>query len=182
MEPLFIDFEASSLSFESYPIEIAWGGAVGGIESFLISPEDVLGWSDWSLHSQRIHGLKKKDLLVNGLSPVDVITKVGEKLEGRDVYSDNPDFDGMWFNKLYLGAGIKPPMINLLHIDSLLIETVCPFASNRLEGLQEILHLKVSARNKVAIHHRAYYDVMYLIELWKLALSFRERGRAQSSH
>ena len=41
MIPSFIDFEASSLTVKSYPIEVAWNLEDGTIESHLISPAGV---------------------------------------------------------------------------------------------------------------------------------------------
>ncbi|NJD07038.1 MAG: hypothetical protein FIA97_11155 [Methylococcaceae bacterium] len=64
--PSFIDFEASSLGSASYPIEGAWNLAGGSIESCLISPAGISRWTDWSDKAERIHGIAKAQLLVEG--------------------------------------------------------------------------------------------------------------------
>ena len=64
--PSFIDFEASSLSDKSYPMEVAWSLSDGSIEARLISPEGISQWTDWSKDAQAVHGIRREDLLVWG--------------------------------------------------------------------------------------------------------------------
>ena len=42
---VFLDFEASSLSKDSYPIEVGWAGEDGSTEAHLIRPAP--DWTDW---------------------------------------------------------------------------------------------------------------------------------------
>lgn len=42
---VFLDFEASSLSKQSYPIEVAWVFEDGRSEEYLIRPAPI--WTDW---------------------------------------------------------------------------------------------------------------------------------------
>ena len=67
--PCFIDFEASSLREDSYPIAVAWNLPNGHIRRFLISPLGVEGWSDWSEESEQIHGIDRLRLITNGWEP-----------------------------------------------------------------------------------------------------------------
>lgn len=167
--PYFIDFEASSLSPLSYPIEVAWGKENDTIESFLISPAEILEWNDWSEISQRVHGIQREELIKNGSPPKLVATKLIKALEYKTVYSDNPDYDGMWLKRLIDVTQLNYPPINILHLDSLLIETVCPTVDKRIMNLHKIIELKYLARKSVKMQHRAYYDVEYLITVWKLS-------------
>jgi DNA polymerase III epsilon subunit-like protein len=57
----FLDFEASSISNKSYPIEVGWVFEDGSGEDFLIRPEQ--SWTDWSANAQAIHGITKMMLL-----------------------------------------------------------------------------------------------------------------------
>ena len=50
----FIDFEASSLSDLSHPLEVAWVDLDGQGESWLISPAP--DWTDWSSASEAVLG------------------------------------------------------------------------------------------------------------------------------
>ena len=57
---VFLDFEASSLSKHSYPVEIAWVFEDGRSRSFLIKPKS--GWTDWSADAEKIHGISRDRL------------------------------------------------------------------------------------------------------------------------
>ena len=169
--PFFLDFEASSLSWESYPIEVAWGNDKSNIESYLISPESILTWNDWNVESQKIHKISRQELINSGVSPDSVCEHMVKKLSNCVVYTDNPDWEGLWTRALFKSCTKQLPPIDIRHIDSLLIETVCPDTSERINGLFEILQLKSKARKLVKGQHRAAIDVEYLITLYELALN-----------
>ena len=61
---VFLDFEASSLSDESYPIEIGWAGEDGSTEQHLIRPAP--GWTDWSATAEAVHRIERDQLLAEG--------------------------------------------------------------------------------------------------------------------
>lgn len=172
--PIFIDFEASSLSFISYPIEIAWGNSINKIQSFLISPKNVSGWNDWSIQSQFVHGIDRGILFSKGIDPNIIAHKITNELVNMKVYSDNPDYDAMWMKTLFDATEIDYPDIDLLHLDSLLIETICPDSFNRIEHLPKLIEIKMKARKIVNYQHRAKYDVWYLIETWNLSKIYRK--------
>ena len=169
MGTYFIDFEASSLSFRSFPIEVAWGSTINNIEEYLISPFNIPYWKDWSFESERLHGLSKSFIIANGFEPEFVCERILANLNGKKVLSDNPDWDSMWLARLFDACGLKYPEIDMRHLDSDLIELVCPRLKNRISGLNQILKFKVSARHQIGLQHRAGYDVQYLINLWELA-------------
>lgn len=78
--PTFIDFEASSLSPDSYPIEVAWNHSDGSVENHLISPADVSEWTDWSVRLQEVHGLTRRELIERGKSPSWVSQRMKESI------------------------------------------------------------------------------------------------------
>ncbi|VAW75429.1 hypothetical protein MNBD_GAMMA12-2078, partial [hydrothermal vent metagenome] len=104
--PNFIDCEASSLSGKSYPIEIAWNNSNGVVESCLINPLSVLHWTDWSESAQMLHGLSRKYLAEHGETPEHVALKMNEALSGLTVYSDCPEYDGLWIRALFSVADL----------------------------------------------------------------------------
>ncbi len=171
--PCFIDLEASGLSLYSYPIEVAWSESDGGIESHLISPVGIAEWTDWNKAAARIHGISHAELLRHGRDPHWVAQRLRIRLSGRRIYSDNPDYDGMWLLRLFTACDLPPPSLSLRHLDSLLIEICCPTTEQRLSGLRDILELKHAARSRSLGRHRAAWDVGYLLELWHLALDYR---------
>lgn len=170
--PTFLDFEASSLASASYPIEVAWNLPNGSIESHLISPEGVSKWTDWSLKAQEIHGISRNELSTHGKTPAWVCRRMNEQLAARTVYTDAPDYDGMWLAELF-SEYWDEPKFELRHVDNLLVSLVCPNLASRVQGLAKIEEMKEEARNIVGKQHRAEWDVEYLIELWKLAENHR---------
>jgi hypothetical protein len=172
--PTFLDFEASSLSPDSYPIEVAWSNEDSSIESHLISPASVESWTDWDFVAESIHGIRRQQLLADGKHPLLICNRMNEQLAGKTVYTDAPQFDGMWLSRLFsAGDGIRPDF-RLKHIDELLVSLICPGIAGRTLGLIKIEVLKREARKQKLTRHRASWDVDYLIHLWRLA-SFETR-------
>lgn len=166
LKPCFIDFEASSLSFDSYPIEIAWGSDIDQIESYLISPESIPAWTDWSEVSQEVHGIPPEELYTHGKHPEWVCQQVYHGLNNKLVYSDAPPFDTDWLHKLFAAANLPLPQFVIKDIHEILIAEVACENSDTNEIIPLIEKRKKTARQKVKIQHRAASDVQYLIELW----------------
>lgn len=168
MLPYFLDIEASGLSFESYPIEIAWGADDGTLEEHLISPSSIAGWTHWDPAAEKIHRLQRERVLREGKAPDWICNRVDAQLSGKEVYSDNPDWDSMWLACLFDACGRVCPPIGLLPLDDLFIELLCPDPSDRIRGLVKILMLKSTARRTVGSRHRAGKDVQYMLETYQL--------------
>lgn len=104
----FLDFEASSLSPTSYPIEIGW--AVAGAEaaeSHLILPHP--DWIDWDPAAQGVHGISRSQLFEHGLAGPAVLALMTRSLAGLVVYSDAPAEDGHWLDRLCMACGSPFP-------------------------------------------------------------------------
>lgn len=99
----FVDFEASSLSKHSYPIEIAWVFEDGRSYSSLIKPAP--GWTDWSEAAQNIHGISQAQLTDEGRPVVDVARDTLSALGGHALYASAPSWDGKWLSALLRAAG-----------------------------------------------------------------------------
>lgn len=174
--PTFLDFEASSLSSYSYPIEVAWSLDDCSIEAHLISPASIESWTDWDSAAERVHGIQRQQLLTDGKHPEVICNRMNEQLAGKIVYTDAPRFDGMWLSKLFSVSDGVTPKFKLKHIDKLLVSMVCPEIAGRTLGLIKIEVLKQEARKQKPRRHRASWDVDYLVQLWKLA-SYETRRR-----
>ncbi|RRH73809.1 3'-5' exonuclease family protein [Falsigemmobacter faecalis] len=64
---LFLDFEASSLSQNSWPIEIGCSRLINGqtvTRSSLIRPDPTWDLDDWNPAAQKVHGIALNDLHV----------------------------------------------------------------------------------------------------------------------
>ena len=104
---MFIDVEASSLGFDSFPTEIAWVGESGAAESYLIRPEP--GWDDWSSLSEAVTGISREMLARDGLPASIVATRTAAALLSPGVVcvSDAPGYDLRWINRLLAAGGIS---------------------------------------------------------------------------
>jgi len=83
--PRFLDVEASSLSIDSYPIEIAWSDHQGNIERRLINPYAVDGWRDWDYNAQQMHGLSRKQCREEGIHPKQMCNLMSQSIKPGEI-------------------------------------------------------------------------------------------------
>ena len=100
----FVDFEASGIAPDSYPIEIAVVSADFEYQA-LIRP--VSYWTHWSWDAQDMHGISRETLLADGIEPEAIAAELNARFAGAKICSDSPQ-DGFWFETLYEAAGIEP--------------------------------------------------------------------------
>ena len=152
--PVFIDFEASSLRVDSYPIEVAWNNQSGTIHSFLINPSHYPDdWNDWDPRAEALHGLTREYLKQHGQPPVDVARQLQDDLP-KTLYSDAPDFDAFWLDRLFISANIKNNYI--IKDATVLLERLDP----------DYYRYHDIARRRAGKPHRAAQDVAYLVNLY----------------
>lgn len=100
----FIDFEASGIAPESYPIEVAVVFP-GGEYQTLIKPTDYC--DHWSYDAQDMHQLTREQLVNEGTPVFEVAQRMNALFDGKTLCSDNPA-DCFWLDVLYEVAGIEP--------------------------------------------------------------------------
>ncbi|MFC3175030.1 hypothetical protein ACFOD9_12290 [Novosphingobium bradum] len=109
-----IDFEATALSLESWPIEVGIAVAPspdGPVEiwSSLILPDPA--WdiaAQWDPDAQRVHGINRRDLR-DGRAPAGVLAELNARLEPPwQVWCDGGPYDRHWLDCLVNAAGIPP--------------------------------------------------------------------------
>lgn len=110
-----IDFEASSLDLDSYPIEV-------GIACWPAPDQPVFGWSalirpagawtrqgQWSPASAKVHGIRGSDLVAHGHAPDRIAATLNEALgPGGIAWCDGADYDAHWSGALFKAAKIRP--------------------------------------------------------------------------
>lgn len=117
---VFLDFEASSLSRTSYPIEAGWVFEDGRSESHLIRPAP--GWDDWDPAAERVHGIARATLLRDG-EPHDLVAaRMVEVLAGHDLRASAPSWDGKWLSRLLRAAGLPRHSLRLRGSDDANVE------------------------------------------------------------
>lgn len=118
-----LDVEASSLTDQSYPIQVGYTKVIDGklvTSEFLIKPQ--ADWTDWDEETEMyIHNINRDDLFLNGKDIYASCKELNEQLEGATVIVDSKDFDDFWINKLHDAANIERKY-TLIHIDQYLNE------------------------------------------------------------
>lgn len=100
----FVDFEASGIAPDSYPIEVAVASSETSVSS-LIRPARY--WTHWSFDAQDMHGLTQDHLLQEGDTPKTVAERMNQLFSGQVLCSDLPQ-DGFWLDVLYEAADLIP--------------------------------------------------------------------------
>jgi DNA polymerase III epsilon subunit-like protein len=140
---VFLDFEASSLSKQSYPIEVAWVFEDGASESHLIRPAP--NWTEWDPKAAAIHGLARDELEREGTPHDEVARRMVEALDGHDLLASAPSWDGKWLSVLLRAAGLPRHALRLRDSDGAILEA----ALETLRGKVPEAELEALAR-KVA--------------------------------
>jgi hypothetical protein len=168
--PRFVDLEASGFSAGSYPISVAWNDDQGTIERLLIDPSGVASWgeADWSAQAESVHGLDRERLRKNGWPPDYVVERLIASVPSGELYSDAPEFDERWLDRLFTVVGIPRPF-TVRHADDLLLPLLIRPGELEWQGVARLEALKERIRPLVAGHHDAGYDVGYLLQVWRAA-------------
>jgi hypothetical protein len=98
---------------------------------------------------------------------------MNQQLAGHVVYSDDPDYNGMWLVELfavYYGDG---PAFELRSVDELLLRILCP-GGGYVHGWERLAALKKCAWQEVGGRHRAAWDVAYLVTLYRMVQESQE--------
>ncbi|MXQ10082.1 transcriptional regulator [Microvirga makkahensis] len=170
---VFLDFEASSLGKDSYPIEVGWVFASGQEESYLIRPAP--SWTDWSAESEATHRLTRERLLAEGTPHDEVANHMLEALSGHALFATAPSWDGQWLSKLLRGAGLPRHALRLQDTDVAHQEVIARILqeSGLTEGEQAVRAKEILARARLEDEakgdpdHRALADAKRELRLWR---------------
>ncbi|AJP72249.1 3'-5' exonuclease family protein [Sphingomonas hengshuiensis] len=127
---VFLDFEASSLSPNSYPIEVGWVFEDGRRESHLICP--ALGWHDWDAAAEAVHHIPRATLLRDGTPHDWVARRMVEVLAGHDLRASAPSWDGKWLGVLLHAAGLPRHALRLRGSDDACVEAAAAVLSHMI--------------------------------------------------
>lgn len=165
----FLDFEASSLSPRSHPIEVAWVFEDGRSESHLIRPAE--SWTDWDDRSQAIHGITQDELAARG-EPVELVAaRMVETLSDHELFASAPSWDGKWLSVLLRGADFPRRALRLRDTDDAVRATATEILGAVLmpdqltTAVERILTDAYAARGGTP-RHRALADAIEERETW----------------
>lgn len=160
--PIFVDFEASSLSEASWPIEIgfAWIDENEKLHSSSKLIRSHLNWeaSDWSEVSEEVHGITRAEIAIAEEAQAVARWAVRE-LGSALILSDAPSFDGRWMNRL---------MKTIDQEDAFEVFSIQDEACLRFEG--PILRAFLECLNARNSKHRAGDDALCLAHAWRNAI------------
>ena len=158
---VFLDFEASSLGKNGFPIEVAWVFEDGGEETHLIRPAP--GWTEWDPAAEAIHHIPLATLRADGQSHDQVAQRMVEVLTGHDLLASAPSWDGKWLSLLLRAAGLPRHALRLRDTEEAWAETARDLlrsvvAPGKLEDEVESLLTLAEVRDKGQPAHRALPD------------------------
>jgi hypothetical protein len=162
-ELVFIDCEASGLHSTSYPIEVGWATLDLSCEGFLIRPHSSWSEWDWSLESEKIHGIRRVECIMSGIDVREAAERLNREWGGRVVISDAPGFDGPWIARLFDAAGVDPAFP---------VRLVPGMAAIRDEidaRRKDLMAIEQRLSRVIPRPHRAAADAKYLAALWRCA-------------
>lgn len=103
----FIDFEASGLSEDSFPLEIGWTKDGENVESYYIHPDPSWNLKSWSSAAQNLHGIELKSVFEFGVDTKIVSQAMNSALNGYILLSDSASHDIRWANMIFQSAKIE---------------------------------------------------------------------------
>lgn len=164
--PRFIDFEATGDGNKTYPIEVAWSDESGWVESYLISPVGVAGWTGWSAEAEAIHHIPQSELLSAGRTPRFVCERMVATVGDGILYCDGVPWDTERLEQLFEAAELVSPF-EVRGIDKLAA----------IRALDDVTanELKARAVAMTGSPHRAGNDVACHVAYYKLALERLQR-------
>lgn len=103
-----LDIEASSLSNESYPIQIGYTTVTGNTfetKEFLIKPS--CEWEDWDEEAESyIHNISRESLR-DGLDIITACNLLNSELGKKLIIVDSKKYDEFWLDRLFDAANIQ---------------------------------------------------------------------------
>ena len=159
---VFLDFEASSLRKNGFPVEVGWVFEDGASEGHLIRPAP--GWSDWDVAAEAIHGLSRERLEREGVPHDAVARRMVETLGPHDLYASAPSWDGKWLSLLLRSGGFPRHTLRLRDTDVAQQESAESLFASRLPKAEvarivaEIMAAVRADAEKTRPRHRAVDD------------------------
>lgn len=157
---VFLDFEASSLSKVSYPIEVGWVFEDGRGESCLIRPAP--DWIEWDAAAEATHRISREQLASEGVPVELVCERVVRLFDDNRVFASAPSWDGHWLSMLLRAAGRPRHLVRLMDTEVAFLE-----AAHDAPG--EAADTIAAARREVErlpVAHRALADARREREIW----------------
>lgn len=153
-----IDFEASSLSGRSYPIQV--GVVMNDGREYMAYIKPISKWIDWNPLSEKIHNISRDYIESYGEEAINVAHELNNLIGTDTVFCDGGVYDFHWCNALYNGVNIKRTWsIESITVEDLFVET------------HWNLYMNHYAKELGFTEHDALHDAKLIQYLTKLARS-----------
>ena len=168
---VFLDFEASSLRKNGFPIEVGWVFEDGTSENHLIRPAP--GWSEWDPNAEAIHGIACATLDAEGEPHHAVAQRMVELLSPHALYASAPSWDGKWLSLLLRSAGFPRHTLRLKDTEEAQYESAVELlraavAPDQLEARVRAIMAQVREEGeKRPVRHRAVADAEEELRRWR---------------
>jgi hypothetical protein len=159
---IFLDFEASSLSKKSYPIEVGFVFESGQTEGYLIKPAPA--WTEWDDEAAMVHGISRELLQREGVAHDVVCERLVQVFEGNVVYASAPSWDGHWLSMLLRAAGRPRHLLRLVDSEVAFTEAA---AAHGPDGVGERVTAARRAAEAGPVAHRAVADAQREWAIWR---------------
>lgn len=165
---VFLDFEASSLSKKSVPVEVAWVFEDGSSRSFLIKPAP--DWTDWSPDAEKIHRISRELLLAEGAPVEEVAKEMTDALSGHALYASAPSWDGKWLSVLLRSAGFPRHALRLAKSDEAFLAAAREAMGETVSEAEISAFVETIKRQTEPSPpaHRALPDAMLELQRWQI--------------
>lgn len=171
---VFLDFEASSLNDDSYPIEVGWIFEDGREESHLIRPAPK--WTDWDPTAEAVHGVSRVTLEAEGEPHDEVARRMLDTLGGHELYASSPSWDGKWMSVLLRAAGLPRHALRLRDSELAFAQAATVLSSRLPEAEAEAARVAILAQAQQeragrVVVHRALADAQEERRTWLRVLA-----------
>lgn len=180
---MFLDFEASSLRKNGFPIEVGWVFEDGASEGYLIRPAPA--WSDWDAEAEAIHRISREWLQREGKPHDEVAGRMVEALAGHDLYASAPSWDGKWLSLLLRAAALPRHALRLRDTEVAQAESAAAVLDGLLTpgeaagAVREIIATVREEAERTAPRHRAVDDAAEELRRWREVVRRAEAKAAE---
>jgi len=166
-EIAFIDVESCGLHAGSYPIEVGIANIDLAVQSWLIRPPSSWTKWNWSFTAERVHGISREKLLLEGIDVVESATRLNALLSDRIVLSDAPSYDERWLLTLFAAANMRMEFA-IESLDEAILVAAC---GNR-SVFERVEEVKPTVEMVFKRTHRAGDDALQNAAIWKATFEF----------
>jgi len=161
---VFLDFEASSLSKQSYPIEVGWMHEDGTGEAHFIRP--ARDWTEWDVSAEAVHHISRQMLATEGEPHRQVCTRMLALFETGTVLASAPSWDGHWLSMLLRASGLPRHLHRLQDTEVAFLEAARAKTADETQAAAMIASARAKIDAQVA-GHRAEADARREWSIWR---------------